>query len=83
MLEYIDREVLEELSSGSGIAQIQDVFYELISKLSEYLKLELLYKNVKLAYNQDFIKKENSSVLALFCPMRAEKNTLQKNYYYY
>ena len=35
----IDYEVLEELSKGEGLNQIQNVFVSLISELIDYLKL--------------------------------------------
>ena len=65
MIVHFDYEILEELSKGKGLNQIQNVFNTLISELIDYLKLQPLYQNVivKLISIEKPLKGENIPIL--------------------
>jgi hypothetical protein len=46
MIGRFDYDILNDLSEGKGLNQIQRVFNILISELTDYLKLQSLYQDI-------------------------------------
>lgn len=65
MSGHFNYKILEELSIGKGLSQIQYVFNSLVSKLIDYLNLQPLYKEIiiKLVDDKNFTKRKNTSIL--------------------
>ncbi len=62
----IDYEVLEELSKGEGLNQLQNIFVSLISELIDYLKLNPLYQDIKIMLVKENLGKgKKTSILDL------------------
>jgi len=61
----IDYEILEELSKGKALNQIQNIFVTLLSELIDYLKLRPLHKNyvIKLISKENSVKKIKIDIL--------------------
>jgi len=62
---HFDYKILEDLSNGKILSQIQNVFNTFISELTEFLKLQSLYQEIiiKLIHEENSIKKEIVPVL--------------------
>jgi hypothetical protein len=61
MSNNLDFRILEQLSGGKGIDQIQDIFDILISDLTVYLKVNPINKNVKIQLISEDNNEEKSS----------------------
>jgi len=78
MLSHFEYAILEELSLGKGLSQLQNVFNTFINELEDYLKLQPLYPNIiiKLRDTERLSIGENVSVLDLGVEKVVKNNTL-------
>ena len=78
MLRHFDYVILEELSLGKGLSQLQNVFNTFINELEDYLKLQPLYPNIiiKLRDTERLSIGENVSVLDLGVEKVVKNSTL-------
>jgi hypothetical protein len=61
---HFDFKILEEFSNGKELGQIQYVFNSIVSELTDYLKLQPLYKEIIIKLvDKNFISDKNASIL--------------------
>ncbi|MFX1345251.1 MAG: hypothetical protein ACFFAI_09085 [Promethearchaeota archaeon] len=78
MSVHFDFEKLEELSKGIGLSQIQFIFDTFISEMTEFLKLQPLYKDIKIVLIHEYnsTKEVNVSVLDFGVEKIIQRNKL-------